>query len=112
MRPPAVPFLALEPRLKAAVLTSGGLVSTVDTPPEANPVNYAPRISIPVLMLNRRYDYVFPVETSQPLLFESLGTRTEDKRWVVYDAGHAQVPRNQVIREALAWLAKPLGPVN
>ena len=47
----ALPLLALEERLKVAVLTSGGLVSTVDTPPEANPVNYVPRITIPVLML-------------------------------------------------------------
>ena len=63
-------------------------------------------------MLNGRYDYVFPVETSQPLLFESLGTPTEDKHWVIYEAGHAQAPRSQVIRETLAWLDKYLGPVN
>ena len=107
-----VPLLALEERLKVAVLLSGGLVSTVDTPPEANPVNYVPRTTIPVLMLNGRYDYVFPVETSQRLLFDSLGTPTEDKHWIKYEAGHGQLPRSRVIRETLAWFNKYLGSVN
>ena len=108
----SLPILALEPRLKAAVLRHGGLVSTVDTPPEANPVNYAPRITMPVLILNGQYDYVFPVETSQTPLFESLGTRAEDKRRVIYEQGHGPLPRGQFIRETLDWFDNYLGPVN
>ena len=60
----ALPLLALEDRLRVAVLASGGLGE--DAAPLANPVNYAPRISLPVLMLSGRYDYLFPVDTPAP----------------------------------------------
>jgi dienelactone hydrolase len=53
----ALPLLALEARFKAAVLLSGGLLNAV---PAIDPVNYAPRITVPVLMVNGRYDYGFP----------------------------------------------------
>jgi hypothetical protein len=45
-------------------------------------------------------------------MFERLGTKPENKRQVIFDSGHGNFPRNQVIREGLAWLDKYLGPVN
>ena len=108
----ALPFLALEPRLRVAVLGSGGLYHIADAPPEALPINYVPRITVPLLMLNGRYDYIFPVQTSQDALFDSLGTPPEDKHRVIFDAGHAPLPQGSRIREALAWLDKYLGPIN
>ena len=65
---------------------------------------------IPVLMINGRYDFFFPLETSQRPLYELLGTPEEHKRWVVYDGGHA-VPRTKFIEESLAWLDEYLGVV-
>jgi hypothetical protein len=61
-------------------------------------------------MINGRYDFFFPLETSQRPLYELLGTPAEHKRWVVYDGGHS-VPRTQLIEESLAWLDRYLGPV-
>jgi pimeloyl-ACP methyl ester carboxylesterase len=63
-------------------------------------------MTIPVLMLNGRYDHIFPLETSQKPLFALLGTPPADKRHVIYDAGHFPLPRNEWIPEALAWLEK------
>ena len=46
---------ALEPRLKASVLQGTGIWG--DETPENNAVDYAPRIRMPTLMLNGRYDF-------------------------------------------------------
>jgi predicted esterase len=99
----AIVHVALEPRLKGAILVSGGAARL---PPETYAPNYAPRMTIPILMLNGRYDHVFPVETSQKPLFAFFGTPPADKRHVIYDAGHFPLPRNEWIPEALAWLEK------
>jgi dienelactone hydrolase len=100
---------AVEPRLKAAVLVVAGL-SFDRMLPEVDPLNFLPRITIPVLMLNGRLDHFFPVETSQVPMFERLGTPPEHKRHLIYDAGHL-VPRSQMIKESLDWYDKYLGPV-
>ena len=106
----AVPIIALEPRLKAAILLSGGLVGPV-RPPEVEPLNFVSRIKMPVLLLGGRNDFYFPVETSQVPLFKLLGTPAEHKRHVIFEgAGHVP-PRIEVIRETLEWLDRYLGPV-
>jgi predicted esterase len=106
----AVPAVALEPRLKAAILLSGGLGREV-RPAEIEPLNFLPRMTAPVLLLGGRNDFYFPVETSQAPLFELLGTPAEHKRHVVFEgAGHVP-PRIEVIREILDWLDRYLGPV-
>jgi eukaryotic-like serine/threonine-protein kinase len=106
----AVPLLAVEPRLKAAVLLSGGLDHRIRTP-FLDPVNYAPRIRIPVLMVNGRYDENFPVETSQLPLYKLLGTPSANKRHVLLESGHGSPPRGEVLRETLGWYDKYLGEV-
>ena len=62
-------------------------------------------------MLNGRYDHFFPVESSQVPLFRLLGTPDKDKKHVLYEAGHGDLPRKEVVRESLDWLDKYLGPV-
>lgn len=52
-------------------------------------MNFLPRIEMPVLFLGGRYDFVFPVETSQKPLFKLLGTPAEHKKHVIFEgAGH------------------------
>lgn len=102
-------MLALERRFKAAVVMVAGLRHQ-KTQPEADPFNYLPRVTLPVLMLNGRYDFYFPVETSQRPYFERLGTPSADKSWMVYDGSHS-VPATQLAKESLAWLDRYLGPV-
>lgn len=101
--------LAVEPRFKTAVLYVAGLTMERGRP-EVDPLNYLPRVTMPVLMLNGKYDYFFPVEIAQKPFFQMLGTPAENKKWIVYEGGH-DVPRTELIAETLRWLDKYLGPV-
>jgi pimeloyl-ACP methyl ester carboxylesterase len=74
-------------------------------------VNYAPRVRIPVLMVNGRYDEYNPVETSQLPLFGLLGSAPGQKRHVMLDSGHGSPPRSEALKETLGWYDKYLGPV-
>src|SRR6478736_3086665 len=71
--------IALDPRIKAGVLLMGGLNSGTSAP-EADSFNFAPRVRIPILMMNGDQDYIFPLQTSQRPLFEGLGTPSADKK--------------------------------
>ena len=104
-------LVAVDPRFKTAVLATGGLRD--GRPPEADAFNFAPRVHIPVLMLNGRDDFIFPVETHQKPLFEALGTQKPDKVFRQYDGGHANfLTRPDLIGEILDWLDKYIGPVD
>jgi DNA-binding winged helix-turn-helix (wHTH) protein/dienelactone hydrolase len=107
----ALPLLALERRLKTAVLLSGGLPFE-GAPPETEPLNFAPRITLPVLMVNGRYDPFFTVETAQEPLYKLLGTPLEDKSYRALEGGHASLPHGEVVRLSLDWLDCYLGPVD
>jgi pimeloyl-ACP methyl ester carboxylesterase len=102
-------MLGLEKRFRTAVLVGGGF-SQLKQFPEIQEINFAPRVNIPTLMVNGRYDFIFPVETSQRPLFRFLGTKEPDKRYALFDSGHVPL-RNDIIRETLNWLDNYLGPV-
>jgi formylglycine-generating enzyme required for sulfatase activity/tRNA A-37 threonylcarbamoyl transferase component Bud32 len=98
---------AIEPRTKVVVLNVGGL-EFQRALPEADQINYVPRIKQPTLMLNGKYDHYYPLETSQRPMFSLLGA--QDKRHVISDAGHL-LPRPQMIGETLGWLDRYLDTV-
>ena len=100
---------AVEPRIRAVVLVSGGL-EFQSTLPEVDPLNFAPYARQPTLMLNGRYDFFFPVETSQQPLFQFLGAPAQDKRLVVAQGGHWP-PQDLLVKETIDWLDRYLGPV-
>ena len=100
---------AVEDRIKVCVLIVPGF-SLQKSLPEVDELNFAPRVKIPVLMLNGRFDFFFPVETSQLPMFRLLGTPKEHKRHVVYETGH-NIPRHELIKETIDWLDRYLGPV-
>ncbi len=102
-------MLAVEERFKVGVLYVAGLMLQ-RAQPEVDPFNFLPRATVPVLMLNGRYDFFFPLETSQKPFFELLGTPPEHKKMFVYEKGHS-VPRTELIKETLNWLDRYLGPV-
>jgi dienelactone hydrolase len=106
----ALPLLALEERLKVAILLSGGLPPTA-LPAEVDPMNFVPRIRIPVLMISSNQDNLFPVEISQKPLMSMLGANPRQKRYITAAGGHTQLPRSLVIRESLDWLDQHLGAV-
>jgi pimeloyl-ACP methyl ester carboxylesterase len=99
---------ALEPRLKTSVLQGTGIWDVVS--PEIDALNYAPRIRIPTLLLNGRYDFETPFETAQRPLFDLLGSPAGHKRHRVFETGHA-LPIADVAGEILPWLDRYLGPV-
>lgn len=101
-------LLALEPRIRAAVLAAGGF-SPERKPPEIDEINFAPRIRIPVLMLNGRYDLSFPAEANQVPLLHLLGTPEDQKRYVLFDFGHVPV-QSREIKDTLDWFDRYLGP--
>jgi dienelactone hydrolase len=105
-----VRLIAVDGRFKAAVLSSGGLVR--NQPTEVDSWNFAPRLRVPVLMVNGKDDIIFPVETNQQLLFRSLGAQESDKRHRLYDGGHRNlVTRPDLIGEILNWFDRYLGSV-
>jgi serine/threonine protein kinase/cephalosporin-C deacetylase-like acetyl esterase len=100
---------AVEDRIKVCVLIVPGF-NLEKSLPEVDELNFAPRVKVPVLMLNGRFDFAYPVETSQLPMFRLLGTPKEHKRRVQYETGH-NLPRTQLIKETLDWLDHYLGPV-
>ena len=77
--------------------------------PEVDQLNFLPRVTQPVLMLNGKHDQYFPVETAQKPMFNFLGTPEAHKKMVIYPSGHL-VPRTDFIKETLAWYDTYLGP--
>ena len=100
---------AIEKRIKVVTLNVGGMEMNKALP-EADQINFLPRITQPVLMLNGKHDMFFPVETSQMPMFNFLGTAKEDKKIIIYEAGHL-VPRTDFVKETLQWYDKYLGAV-
>jgi dienelactone hydrolase len=101
-------MVAGESRVRLALLVGGGLPSS-RLEPEIDVIHYLPRMRLPTLLLNGRYDFFFPYEASQKPFFERIGTPAEDKRHVTVEAAHS-VPRAEYLRELLGWLDKYFGP--
>jgi hypothetical protein len=101
-------FTALDDRVKASVLLGIGLTSG-QFPPETDPLNFVPRIQAPTLLINGKWDFSYPLETSQKPLFRLLGAR--EKHLASFEGGHIAVRVHGVIRVLLDWFDKYLGPV-
>ena len=101
---------AIEPRIKFCVFALGGF-EFQHSLPEVEPINFVSRVKQPVLMLNGRYDFFFPVESNQEPFYQMLGSKKDEKKHILYDTGH-NIPRNELIKETLNWLDQYLGPVN
>jgi dienelactone hydrolase len=99
---------AVEERVKVNILVLGGLYGPAY--PEADQINYLPRIKIPVLMLNGKYDMFNPYETSVKPFYDFLGTPEKDKRLCLYEVDHS-IYKSEMIKEVLSWLDKYFGSV-
>ncbi len=100
-------MMAVEPRFKAGVLYVAGL-SVRPTQAVVEPLNFAPRVKIPVLMLNGQFDHIYPLESQARPLYRLLGS--EQKELFVAPGGH-NVPFVDLVRETNAWLDEHVGPV-
>ena len=106
-------MIAVEDRFKTGILLLGGICACARHP-TADPANFAPRVTIPMLMINGKDDSIFPYETAQKPLFDLLGTTSEQKRHILFPGEHS-IPweyRRQYHKEIVDWLDKYLGPTS
>jgi eukaryotic-like serine/threonine-protein kinase len=100
----------VEPRLKATVFLGGGLGRGRNAP-EADPLNFVPRIQVPTLMINGDSDFQFPLQFAQLPQFRLLSLPPDRKRHALFVGGHMPNQINDIIREVLDWYDRFLGPV-
>jgi dienelactone hydrolase len=98
-----------EPRIKAIAVVGAGL-SAVKRLPEVDEINFLSHVKAPLLMVNGRDDFHYPLDTVQNPMFKLLGTPEKDKRHALVDGGHIADLRS-CIRETLDWFDRYLGPV-
>ncbi len=103
-----VNITAVERRFRASILMAGGFDNSRFAP-EADQINFAPRVVVPTLMINGREDFRFPYEESQLPMFQALGS--QEKVHHIIKSGHVP-PRLEIVKPILDWLEKYLGPVN
>ncbi len=107
---------AVESRIKASVLVAGGVDVTFPDgtpalfPPETDPSNYLPRVTVPTLMINGRYDSLLTLEHAAQPMLDLLGTPAEHKKMLLFDTDHIP-PRDGFIKGTLDWFDRYLGPV-
>jgi len=101
---------AVEDRIKLTILLRGGLPKSKKFP-EADGINYVTHVKTPVLMLNGKYDFIFPYESTVKPMFDLLGTPDQNKKLVLCNTDHF-IPKTEMIKETLDWLDKYFGPVH
>lgn len=99
-------------RLKTVILLDGGYF--LGRPPTGgDQADFAPRLKLPVLMVNGKDDYVFSVEKSQDPLFRMLGTPNAEKQHILLDTSHDVTDEHtRLVKAVLDWLDKFLGRVS
>ncbi|MEN8251159.1 MAG: protein kinase [Bacteroidota bacterium] len=104
--------IALEKRIRLGILIQGGL-SWWEMPPEIDPVNFAPRVKVPILIINGDLDSSYPEEISQKPMYRLLGTPEGDKVRKTYPGGHGMygIFLQDIKTEITGWLDHYFGPV-
>jgi len=99
---------AVDQRYHSIVFMAGGIRAyNMKKLPEVNPVNFAPYIKAPKLLLNGRYDEAFPIETVALPFYKLM---SEPKQLSLVDGGHVP-PLEKRVPIINKWLDETLGPV-
>jgi formylglycine-generating enzyme required for sulfatase activity len=99
---------AVDRRYRSVIFMAGGIRDyNVKKLPEVNPINFAPYIKPPKLLLNGRYDEAFPLETVALPFYKLMSA---PKQLSLVDAGHAP-PLEKRVPIINKWLDETLGPV-
>jgi pimeloyl-ACP methyl ester carboxylesterase len=104
-------MVPVENRFKTAIFVCGGICSQYH--PTDDQANFAPHITIPILMIGGKYDTIHPYDVSQKPLFDLIGTSEPLKKMVLFPCGHG-IPRKyqkEYQRIFFEWLDKYLEPV-
>jgi eukaryotic-like serine/threonine-protein kinase len=98
-------------RLEAALFLDGGFFLNPQ-PAGVDQADFAPRLRIPVLMVNGRYDFSFSPERAQNPLFRMLGTPAAEREHVMLESPHGvNSRRTEMMAAVLRWLDRWLGKV-
>jgi pimeloyl-ACP methyl ester carboxylesterase len=103
-------MMAVEERFRGVLLLAAGIGPRQREKrviAEADPINFAPYIQGPKLMIHGRYDEGLPFRTAAEPLFKLL---SEPKEMIVLETGHFP-PMDQWAPPALKWLDETLEPV-
>jgi dienelactone hydrolase len=101
---------AVDSRIKVNIFYAGGIEIYEETRPEVNMIYFLTQVKIPTLMINGKYDAIFPVGNITAM-FKLLGTPDNDKNLVLFDSDHL-APVEGVMSETLAWLDLHFGQVD
>ena len=102
----------LQDQLKTVILLDGGFFMNQGAK-GIDQADFAPRLKLPTLLVNGRYDYTFPVERAQNPLFNLLGTPPSEKSHIILDTPHdVTEDRPQLVKTVLDWLDQYLGRLN
>ena len=106
-------FGAIHDRLSSMILLGSGLSgSMLNWDPELFPLNFAPRVNIPVMLISGEDDVLLgPPEKGREPLLDLFGTPDEHKRLVLLEGSHIPDDWSEFIRETLDWLDRYQGPV-
>jgi class 3 adenylate cyclase/dienelactone hydrolase len=99
---------AIDPRIKANVFYAGGLNRMGR--PEADMVYFLPRVTIPTLMINGRFDSIWGLDAIMSM-YNLLGTPDDKKKLVLFESDHLS-PMADVITETNLWLDQHFGEVD
>jgi class 3 adenylate cyclase/dienelactone hydrolase len=99
---------AVDPRIKANVFYAGGLNRMGR--PEADMVYFLPRVKIPTLMINGRFDSIWGLDAIMSM-YNLLGTPDNQKKLVLFESDHLS-PMADVISETTLWLDQHFGEVD
>ena len=104
---------AIETRIKVVLIVSGGLQGYTRhiNHPETSQINFAPRITAPVLYLSGGYEDDFSRNKNTDVLFRLFGTPEKDKEHRFLETGHFVWSSNEYLKVVFDWLDKYLGPV-
>jgi formylglycine-generating enzyme required for sulfatase activity/dienelactone hydrolase len=104
-----VDLVALEERLKTAILLDGGFYNEKPLM-GTDQVDFAPRLKVPTLLISGRFDWIF---LGKDALLRMLGTPAADKKVVFFDTAHdVSEQRSDLVQNVLGWLDKYFGKVN
>ncbi len=99
---------AVDPRIKTNIFYAGGLNRMGR--PESDMAYFLPRVKVPTLMINGRFDSLFGLEAILTM-YDLLGTNEEEKRLILFESDHL-APMADVISETNLWLDQHFGEVD
>ncbi len=102
---------AIEERIKVTIVSAAGLRKESRWEDDyISHFNFSSRITIPVLMINGKYDSRIPIETRARPLLNIFATPEEDKDLKIYDTGHAVWFNYEWKKDTLDFLDRYFGP--